>query len=47
MSLAQILLSAVIRHIEGFEPAGDVEPCMTTIGHGPARLPVHIFATPH
>jgi cytochrome P450 len=44
---AEALLGAVIRNIERFEPAGDVEPWMTTIGHGPARLPVRIFAATH
>jgi cytochrome P450 len=29
-----------------FEPAGDPEPWMTTIGHGPARLPVGFIAAP-
>ena len=33
-----------IKHIERFEPAGEPEPWMTTIGHGPAQLPVRIHA---
>jgi hypothetical protein len=33
------------RHIETFEPAGEPEPWMTTIGHGPERLPVRFHAT--
>ena len=37
---ADALLSAVARHIKHFEPGGEVEPWMTTIGHGPAKLPV-------
>ena len=41
---AEALLGALIRHIERFEPAGEPEPWMTTIGHGPARLPVRIRA---
>jgi cytochrome P450 len=41
---AEALLGAIIRHIERFEPAGEPEPWMTTIGHGPARLPVRIVA---
>jgi cytochrome P450 len=41
---AEALLKALIRHIERFEPAGDPEPWMTTIGHGPAKLPVRIHA---
>jgi cytochrome P450 len=39
---ADALLGALIRHIDRFEPAGEPEPWMTTIGHGPARLPVRI-----
>jgi len=38
------LLGALIKHIERFEPAGEPEPWMTTIGHGPAELPVRIHA---
>jgi cytochrome P450 len=41
---ADALLGAVARHIERFEPAGEPEPWMTTIGHGPERLPVRFFA---
>jgi 4-methoxybenzoate monooxygenase (O-demethylating) len=41
---ADALLGAVVRHIERFEPAGEPEPWMTTIGHGPEKLPVRIFA---
>jgi cytochrome P450 len=44
---AEALLGAIVRHVEKFEPAGELEPWMTTIGHGPARLPVRItFAEP-
>ena len=42
---ADALLGALIRHIERFEPAGEPEPWMTTIGHGPAKLPLRIQAT--
>jgi cytochrome P450 len=42
---AEALLHALIRHIERFEPAGEPEPWLTTIGHGPAALPVMIHAT--
>jgi cytochrome P450 len=42
---ADALLGAVIRRIERFEGAGTPEPWMTTIGHGPAMLPVRLFAT--
>jgi cytochrome P450 len=41
---ADALLGALIKHIERFEPAGEPEPWMTTIGHGPARLPLRIHA---
>ena len=41
---ADALLGALITHIERFEPAGEPEPWMTTIGHGPARLPLRIAA---
>jgi len=41
---AEALLGALIRHIERFEPAGEPEPWMTTIGHWPSALPVRIRA---
>ena len=41
---ADALLGAVVKHIERFEPAGEPEPWMTTIGHGPEKLPVRCFA---
>ena len=41
---ADALLGALIKYIERFEPAGEPEPWMTTIGHGPARLPLRIHA---
>ena len=41
---ADALLGALVEHIARFEPAGEPEPWMTTIGHGPARLPVRFFA---
>jgi cytochrome P450 len=44
---ADALLGAVVRHIERFEAAGDPEPWMTTIGHGPAKLPVRFTAAAH
>jgi len=37
---ADALLGAVVRRISRFEAAGPVEPWMTTIGHGPASLPI-------
>jgi len=41
---ADALLGAIVRHIARFEPAGEPEPWMTTIGHGPEKLPVRLFA---
>ena len=41
---ADALLGALIEHVERFEAAGEPEPWMTAIGHGPARLPVRLFA---
>jgi len=41
---ADALLGAVARHIESFEMAGDPEPWMTAIGHGPEKLPVRFTA---
>lgn len=40
---ADALLGAIVRNIERFEAAGEPEPWMTTIGHGPAKLPVRAF----
>lgn len=44
---ADALLGALIKHIERFEPAGEPEPWMTTIGHGPAKLPLRLRAAAH
>lgn len=41
---ADALLGSMIEKIARFEPAGRPEPWMTTIGHGPVHLPVHIQA---
>jgi cytochrome P450 len=41
---ADALLGAIVAHIERFEAAGEPEPWMTTIGHGPAKLPVRFTA---
>lgn len=41
---ADALLGAVANHIQSFEAAGEPEPWMTTIGHGPATLPVRFTA---
>ena len=40
---ADALLGAIVKHIERFEACGEPEPWMTTIGHGPAKLPVRAF----
>jgi 4-methoxybenzoate monooxygenase (O-demethylating) len=39
---ADALLGAVAESVTRIEPAGNPEPWMTTIGHGPARLPVRL-----
>ena len=44
---ADALIGALARHIERFEAAGEPEPWMTTIGHGPAKLPVRFVAAAH
>ena len=41
---ADAMLGAMARRVERFEAAGEPEPWMTTIGHGPAKLPVRIHA---
>jgi len=41
---ADAMFRAMLARIERFEAAGAPEPWMTTIGHGPARLPVRIVA---
>ena len=40
---ADALLSELIRRVERWEPAGEPEPWMTAIGHGPASLPVTLL----
>jgi cytochrome P450 len=40
---AEALLGAIVKNIERFEAAGEPEPWMTTIGHGPVKLPVRAF----
>lgn len=37
---AGALLGAILREVERIELAGDYEPWMTTVGHGPIRQPV-------
>ena len=41
---ASTLLTEVARRVTRIELAGDPEPWMTTIGHGPAKLPIHLYA---
>jgi cytochrome P450 len=41
---ASVLLSEVARRVERIELAGAPEPWMTTIGHGPAKLPIRLYA---
>ena len=39
---AQALLGNLVAEVESFELAGDYEPWMTTVGHGPMRQPVKL-----
>ena len=39
---ADAMLGAMLPRIQRFEADGDPEPWMTTIGHGPAKLPVRV-----
>ena len=41
---ADALFGALIQRVDRFERAGDPEWWMTTIGHGPAKLPIRFFA---
>ena len=40
---ASTLLTEVARRVARIEIAGDPEPWMTTIGHGPAKLPIRLY----
>jgi cytochrome P450 len=40
---ADALLGALIKHVDRFEAAGDPEWWITTIGHGPTKLPIRFF----
>lgn len=44
---AEALLGALAESIEHFRPAGEPEPWMTTIGHGPIRLPINAVFAAH
>ena len=37
---ASALLGEIVRQVDSIELAGDYEPWMTTVGHGPIRQPV-------
>ena len=39
---AAALLGAIVGEVARIEPAGAAEPWMTTVGHGPARLPIRL-----
>jgi cytochrome P450 len=39
---AQALLGAIAREVTSIEKAGEPEPWMKTVGHGPTRLPVRL-----
>ena len=41
---ADAMLEAMLPRIQCFEAAGDPEPWITTIGHGPVKLPVRVVA---
>ena len=41
---ADALFGALIKRVDRFEPAGDPEWWITTIGHGPAKLPIRFHA---
>ncbi|HEX4095771.1 MAG TPA: cytochrome P450, partial [Caulobacteraceae bacterium] len=41
---AEALFGALIERVDHFEAAGDPEWWITTIGHGPARLPIRFYA---
>jgi 4-methoxybenzoate monooxygenase (O-demethylating) len=41
---ASALLTELVRRVARIEIAGKPEPWMTTIGHGPAKLPIRLYA---
>jgi len=41
---ADALLGEIVKRVERIEPAGEPEPWMTTIGHGPIHVPVRLIA---
>ena len=40
---ADALLGALAEQLDRIELAGEVEPWMTTVGHGPAKVPVRLY----
>ena len=41
---ADALLGEIVRRVARIEPAGAPEPWITTIGHGPIKVPVRLIA---
>ena len=41
---ADALLGEIVRRVARIEPSGEPEPWMTTIGHGPIKVPVRLHA---
>lgn len=41
---ADALLGEIVRRVARIEPTGEPEPWMTTIGHGPVKVPVRLHA---
>ena len=41
---ADALLGEIVKRVSWIEPAGEPEPWMTTIGHGPIKVPVRLHA---
>ncbi len=41
---ADALLGAIVKRVARIEPAGEPEPWMTTIGHGPIKVPLRLLA---
>ena len=39
---ADALFGALVRELDSIELAGEIEPWMTTVGHGPAKVPVRL-----
>ncbi|HEY0301127.1 MAG TPA: cytochrome P450, partial [Rhizomicrobium sp.] len=39
---AEALLGALLREVDNVELSGEIEPWMTTVGHGPARVPIKL-----